>query len=187
MSLLPLMHWIDAQAWSTALHESLYMYPLIESTHVLTLCLFAGSTVMLDLRLLGVILRQVPVSEFVERLLPWTRIGFAVMVITGLLLFYAIPVRSYQSVWFRSKMIMLVLAGINIWVFHYRVYPRVADWDAGVRPPWPARRAAIASLVLWAGIIVTGRFIAYNWFDCDIQPQPAFVNWFAGCVVPPAE
>ena len=187
MSLLPLMQWIDAQAWSTALHESLFMYPLIESTHVLTLMLFAGSTAMLDLRLLGVLLRQVPISEFVERLLPWTRAAFAVMVITGILLFYAIPVRSYQSVWFRAKMIMLVLAGINIWVFHYRVYPRVAEWDLGVRPPWTARRAAVASLILWAGIIVTGRFIAYNWFDCDIQPQPAFVNWFAGCVVPPVE
>jgi hypothetical protein len=181
------MQWIDAQAWSTALHESMYMYPWIESTHVLTLMLFAGSTAMLDLRLLGVILRQVPVSEFVERLLPWTRLGFGVMVVTGVLLTYAIPVRTYQSIWFRGKLIMLVLAAINIWFFHYRVYPKVEDWDVNVRPPWPARRAAIASLVLWAGIIVFGRFIAYNWYDCDIQPQPAFVNWFAGCVVPPTE
>jgi hypothetical protein len=187
MSLLPFFQWIDTQAWSTALHESMYMYPWIESTHVLTLMLFAGSTAMLDLRLLGVILHQVPVSEFVERLLPWTRLGFAVMVVTGLLLTYAIPVRTYQSIWFRGKLIMLVLAAINIWFFHYRVYPNVADWDANVRPPWPARRAAIASLVLWAGIIVFGRFIAYNWYDCDIQPQPAFVNWFAGCVVSPTE
>jgi hypothetical protein len=187
VSLLPFFEWIDTHTLSTALHESLFMYPLIESTHVLTLLLFAGSTAMLDLRLLGLVLRHVPVSDFVERMLPWTRAGFAVMVVTGVLLTYAIPVRTYQSVWFRAKMIMLVLAAINIYVFHYRVYPGVADWDAGVRPPWKARRAGLASLILWAGIIVSGRFIAYNWFDCDIQPQPAFVNWFAGCVVPPVE
>jgi len=187
MSLLWLAEWVDTHAWSTALHESLFMYPLIESTHVLTLMLFAGLTATLDLRLLGLVLRQVPVSHFVERVLPWVRVGFAIMVITGVLLLYAIPVRTYQSIWFRSKVIMLILAGLNVWVFHYKVYPKVADWDVDVRPPWPARRAAIASLVLWAGIIVTGRFIAYNWFDCDIQPQPAFVNWFAGCVVPPVE
>ena len=50
--------------------------------------------------------------------------------------------------------------------------------------PRAARLAGYAALVLWAGIIVSGRLIAYNWFDCDIQPQPAFVNWVAGCVVP---
>lgn len=185
MSLLPVAEWLAATEWSIALHESMYMYPLVESTHVLSLCLFVGLTVMLDLRLLGIVLPRVPVSDFVDRVLPLTRIGFAVMVVTGVLLFYAIPVRSYQSVWFRAKVIMLILAGLNVWVFHYRVYPGVADWNVDVRPSWRARRAAILSLILWALIIVSGRFIAYNWFDCDIQPQPAFVNWFAGCVVPP--
>ena len=51
-------------------------------------------------------------------------------------------------------------------------------------PPKRRARAGALSLALWAGIIVTGRMIAYNWFDCDLQPQPAFVNWAAGCVVP---
>lgn len=185
MSLLAFAEWLAATEWSIALHESMFMYPLVESTHVLALCLFVGLTVMLDLRLLGIVLPRVPVSDFVDRVLPLTRIGFAVMVVTGVLLFYAIPVRSYQSVWFRAKVIMLILAGLNVWVFHYRVYPGVADWNVDVRPPWRARWVAILSLILWALIIVSGRFIAYNWFDCDIQPQPAFVNWFAGCVVPP--
>jgi len=111
------------------------------------------------------------------------RIGFGVMVITGVLLFYGIPVRTYQSVWFRGKVIFLILAGLNVWIFHSGIYKRVTGWDMDERTPWPARRAGIASLVLWALIIVFGRFIAYNWFDCDIQPQSAFVNWFAGCVV----
>jgi uncharacterized membrane protein SirB2 len=168
---------------STALRESLYMYPLVESSHVLFLFLFVGLTVMLDLRLLGLALTEVKISDMVDRILPWVRAGFAIMVFTGGLLFFAIPVRTYQSVWFRAKMIMLVLAAINIAYFHYRVYPNVAGWDADARLPWTARRAGLASLVLWGGIIVAGRFIAYNWFDCDIQPQSALVNWFAGCVV----
>ena len=106
------------------------------------------------------------------------------MVTTGLLLFYAIPVRNYQNIFFRIKVIMLVLAGLNVWLFHSRVEKRVAEWDRrpGRRPA--ARVAAVVSLVLWAGIVVAGRMIAYNWFDCDIQPQPDFINWAAGCVVP---
>jgi hypothetical protein len=183
VSLLAFCEWLAATENSTALRESLFMYPLVESTHVMFLLLFVGLTVMLDLRLLGMALRNMPVSELVDRILPWVRAGFAVMVFTGVLLFFAIPVRTYQSVWFRAKMIMLVLAAFNIWYFHYRVYPKRAEWDHDPRPPWIVRRAGLASLILWAGIVVTGRFIAYNWFDCDIQPQPAFVNWFAGCVV----
>jgi hypothetical protein len=105
------------------------------------------------------------------------------MVTTGLLLFYAIPVRTYQSVFFRAKVILLLLAGINVWVFHGSVWKRVSEWDRNEVPPRSARFAGAASLVLWALVVFAGRMIAYNWFDCDRQPQPAIVNWAAGCVV----
>jgi hypothetical protein len=187
VTLLPLLEWLASTRWSIDLHESLYMYPLVESTHVLSLTLFVGLTMMMDLRLLGLTLRQVPVSQVTGRLLPWIRIGFGVMVFTGILLFYAIPVRNYQNIFFRVKMVLLVLAGINVWYFHTRTERTVDAWDLAARTPKAARVAAIASLVLWASVVVTGRMIAYNWFDCDIQPQPALINWAAGCVVPPPE
>ena len=187
VSLLPFVEWLASTSWSIALHESLYLYPLVESTHVLTLTLFVGLTVMLDLRLLGLMMRQVPVSEMTSRILPWTKAGFVVMVITGLLLFYAIPVRTYQSIFFRVKVAMLILAGLNLWLFHSRVERRVAEWDLAPVTPVAARAAAIISLILWAGVVVAGRMIAYNWFDCDIQPQPDFINWAAGCVIPPSK
>jgi hypothetical protein len=183
MTLLPFCQWLAETKWSIALHESLWGYPLVEATHVWTLALFVGFAVLLDLRLLGVAFKGVPVSEVANRLLPWTRAGFAVMTVSGLLLFYAIPVRSYQSVFFRVKVILLILAGINVFLFHRGVFKRVAAWDRTLPPPPRARFAGAASLVLWAMIIFAGRMIAYNWFDCDRQPQPAWVNWAAGCVV----
>ena len=183
--MLSFMEWLASTRASIALHESLYVYPLVESTHVLTLALFVGLTVILDLRLLGLVLRRVPVSQVTGRLLPWTKAGFAIMLITGLLLFYAIPVRTYQSIFFRVKVVMLVLAGLNVWFFHSRVERGVADWDLADVAPAPARIAAIVSLILWAGIVIAGRMIAYNWFDCDLQPQSAFINWAAGCVLSP--
>ena len=184
MSLLPFCEWLAANPWSIALHESLFMYPLVESTHVLTLCLFAGTAVMFDLRLVGLAMRNIPASEVMARLLPWTRAGFAVMVITGVLLFFAIPVRSYQNIFFRIKLVFLVLAGLNVWLFHRGIYRRVHEWGAAPVLPRAARLAGLFSLILWAGVIVSGRLIAYNWFDCDIQPQPAVINWAAECVVP---
>jgi hypothetical protein len=185
VTLLPFCQWLAETRGSIALHESLYMYPLVESAHVLTLCLFLGMAVMLDLRLLGVALRRVPMTEITGRLGPWMVAGFVVMVITGGLLFYAIPVRSYQSIWFRIKVVMLLLAGLNAWVFHTTVHRRVAEWDRDPVTPFAAKRAGAASLVLWAIIVVAGRMIAYNWFDCDKQPQPHAINVAAGCVVEP--
>lgn len=168
--------------WSTGLHESRYAYDFIESIHVWTLCLFFGLAVMFDLRLLGWAMRDVPVAELAGRLLPWTIAGFVIMVISGSLLFYAIPLRSFQSIFFRVKMIMLLLAGLNVLIFHSGVYQQVETWSLDAKPPRAARVAGALSLVLWIGIVLSGRMIAYNWFDCDRQPQPAIINFLTNCV-----
>jgi hypothetical protein len=165
MSLLRFCQWMADTPWSIALHESAWVYPIVESVHVLALCLFLGMAVMLDLRLLGVTMRCAPVSDVVGRLLPWTAAGFVLMVVSGALLFYAIPVRTFQNIFFRIKVAMLILSGLNVWVFHSGVYTRMAEWDLDPVPPRRARVAAGLSLALWAGIVVAGRMIAYNWFD----------------------
>ena len=161
--------------------ESLYVWPLLESTHVLSLGLFVGTAVMNDLRLLGWTMREVPVSEVTGRLLPWTRIGFAVMLTTGLLLFYSSPVRYYHNIFFRFKVLLLIVAGLNAFVFHRGIHRRVAEWDNDTKLPRAARVAGAVSLIAWALIVVSGRLIAYNWFDCDSQPQSNLINWAAGC------
>jgi uncharacterized protein YacL len=182
MSPLAFFEWLADTSWSVDLHESQYAYSIIESVHVWAMSVFFGSVVMFDLRLLGWIMRKAPVSEVVDRLVPWTIGAFVVMVISGTLLFYAIPLRSYQNIFFRAKMILLLLAGLNVWVFHSRVYPKVvAEWDGEGVPPRAARRAGAFSLVLWISIVVSGRMIAYNWFDCDRQPQPAIINFLTSC------
>lgn len=186
-SLLAFFQRMGDSSWSTGLHESRYAYDLIESVHVWALCLFFGLAVMFDFRLLGWTMRSVPVSEVARRLLPWTAAGFVVMVISGTLLFSAIPLRSYQNIFFRAKMIMLLLAGLNVWIFHSGVYRRVTTWAVDKRPPRAARVAGALSLFLWVCIVLSGRMIAYNWFDCDRQPQPAIINFLTSCVPTQAE
>jgi hypothetical protein len=183
MSLLPFVQWLADTSGSVALRESLYVYPLVESVHVLTLCVFLGMAVMFDLRLLGITLTTVPTSQLKKRLGPWITGGFIVMMTTGVLLLYANPMRSYQSLWFRMKMVALALAGVNAFVFHRTIDQRIAEWDEDPVPPSAVRFAGARSLVLWTIVVVAGRMIAYNWFDCDRQPQPGIVNTLAGCVV----
>jgi hypothetical protein len=181
------LEWLGTTEWSIRLLESFWVWPLIESTHVLAIALFAGTTIMMDLRLLGVSFGSLRASDFTARMLPWTRLGFAVLVVTGVLLFYSSPVRYYHNVFFRLKMIVFVLAGLNVLMFHSRVHERVAEWDEDPRPPLAARVAGAVSIAAWVTVVIAGRMIAYNWFDCDLQPQPDWVNWAAGCVLETAE
>jgi hypothetical protein len=183
VSLLPFCEWLASTEWSIALHESLYMYPLVETVHVLSLLLFVGTVSFVDLRLLGWVFRELPVSEVTARLIPWTIAGFVIAATTGALLFYAIPVRTYLSVFFRIKVILLVVAGVNAALFHLYLKRGEVVWDREARLPLRARATGAVSLLSWATVIVMGRMIAYNWFDCDTQPQSDFINWFAGCAV----
>jgi hypothetical protein len=158
------------------------MFLIILTVHVLTLCVLVGTTAMVDLRLLGLTLRRVPASEVIARLLPWIAAGFLVMIASGALLFYADPVMKYRNLFFRIKMVTLILVVLNAWVFHRRVYRKVR-WDAEPVLPPGARVAGGLSLVLWAIMITLGRMIPYQayWFDCGKQPHSTIVNLLMGC------
>ena len=117
MSVISSLEWLAATPWSIALHESRYMYLIVLTAHVLTLSVFVGTALIVDLRLLGVTMRHVAASEVMTRLLPWTSGGFIVMVVSGSLMFYASPLDRYDNLFFRAKMGLLVLAGINVWIF----------------------------------------------------------------------
>jgi hypothetical protein len=183
MSLLRLCEWLAATPWSIALHESRYMYLVILTVHVLTLCLVVGITAMLDLRLMGLTLRRVPTSEVMTRLLPWAVAGFVLMIVSGALLFYADPANKYRNIFFRLKMVTLILVVLNAWLFHRRTYCNVANWDLNLVPPKRARMAAGLSLALWAVMITLGRLIPYQvyWFDCSTPSHSAIVNLLIGC------
>ena len=110
--MLEIAIWLSETEWSIALHESLYLYPWIESAHVLSICFFIGTIIFVDLRLMGVVFNKLPISEMNAKVLPWSIFGFCLMTLTGLLLFYAIPVRSYQNILFRLKVFLLSLIHI---------------------------------------------------------------------------
>jgi hypothetical protein len=173
--------WLDATRWSTLLHESYYMYSWVETTHVLSLTLSLGMLFFIDLRMLGIALPQVPAASIARRLQLPMFVGFGLMIITGLLLFYAIPVRSAQSVWFRIKVLLLLGAAVNAVVFNYRMKQSVASWDSAPLAPQNVRAAALLSLVFWALIVICGRLIAYDWFDCS-HGQSGLIKVFAGCI-----
>ena len=161
VSIHGIFEYIDATRSSTALRESLYVFPIVEGLHVVSLAFSVGLVMWFDLRLAGWILKDQPVSAVFRPLRPFILTGFAITFVTGSLLFWSLAMRCYGSPFFWAKALMLVLAGVNIAVYHLTIDRRQTEWNAARIPPWQARIAGLASLTLWVGIIAAGRMMAY--------------------------
>jgi hypothetical protein len=153
---------LQATPWGTAVRESTWLFPTIESMHVLSLVLVVGSIMMVDLRQLNLASRQRSVKELTDDILPWTWTAFVCAAITGTLLFSSSAVR-YVGIWqFEAKMCMLVLAAINMGIFHVGAFRSVAQWDRHpVHPPLAAKLAGGISLGIWVSIVALGRWIGF--------------------------
>lgn len=162
VTLLRWCEWLQNTGVATSISESAYLYPFIEGGHVLGLALSVGTVIWFDLRLMGVALRRDPISVVFEQLRPWILSGFAIMFVTGGLLFAARATEAFNSVYFRAKFALLVLGGLNVLIFHLTVDRHRDQWDTAPRPPLQVRTAGLISLVLWFAIIAAGRVMAYN-------------------------
>jgi hypothetical protein len=96
--------------------------------------------------------------------MPFSLFGFVIMFVTGILIFWANAERCYTSIFFRIKILALVLAGVNALVFQLTTYRSMAEWDKAPVPPLRARFAGLTSLILWISIIAAGRTMAYKLF-----------------------
>jgi hypothetical protein len=162
MSLLNLCQRLQDSAFATSLLESQYEWLIIESAHVLGLAFSAGLIVITDLRLIGTFRRREPVSEVLEALRPWLLAGFAMMFVTGGLLFISEAAKVIVIPWFKLKMLFLLLAGINALWFELKLGRKLAAWDTLPSPPIGAKIAGWISLACWAAVIFLGRWVAYS-------------------------
>jgi hypothetical protein len=153
--------WLEGSQWAMAIHQSLWLFPLIETAHLFGIILLVGATSALDLRLIGLAMKRESVSRIAGRLLPWATAGLAIQVVTGSCLFASEATRCWENKAFRIKMVMLVLAGLNALIFHQTVYRRVASWDEARVTPMGAKFAGCCSILLWFGIVAAGRWIAF--------------------------
>jgi len=139
-----------------------WLFPNVETCHVIALALVFGSILMVDLRLLGVAARDSAVSKLSAECLPYTWIAFIFAVITGTLLFTSRAHTYFYNLQFQLKFVFMALAGLNMAVFHVGAYRHVLEWDARLPPPPPARLAGALSIVLWTAVIFCGRWIGFK-------------------------
>jgi hypothetical protein len=155
------LHWLESTAPAIAISESSWLFPGIESVHVLAITMVVGSITMVDLRLLGVNLRDRPVGELIDEILPWTWTSFAVAVCSGALLFSSNATHYWGTVPFRAKMLLLILAGVNMTVFHATTLRSVEVWGRRPHTPRAAKISGGVSLGLWIGVVSLGRWIGF--------------------------
>jgi len=153
--------WLENSSFATAIHQSLWLFPMLETAHLFGIVSLVGATSALDLRLIGLTMKGEPVSRIARRLLPWAWAGLTIQVVTGFCLFASEATRCFENKAFRIKMVMLVLAGLNALIFHQTVYRRVASWDEAPATPLGAKLAGCCSILLWFGIVAAGRWIAF--------------------------
>jgi hypothetical protein len=155
------LQWLESTSPAIAISESSWLFPGIESVHVLAIALVVGSITMVDLRLLDINLRERPVGELIAEVLPWTWTSFAVAVCSGALLFSSSATKYWGTVPFRAKMLLLVLAGINMLVFHATIHRSVDIWGRRPATPRGAKISGGISLGLWIGVVTLGRWIGF--------------------------
>jgi len=162
---------LESSGLATKIRDSLYLFPLIESTHVIGLTMVFGTIAIIDLRLLGIASTRRPFSRIASDVLKWTWLAFALTVITGLLMFITNAGVYYNNFFFRSKMAVLAVAGINMLLFELTAGRRVNEWDKNPAAPLSGKTVAVVSLVLWITVIFLGRWIGFTTTRAQFKPD----------------
>jgi hypothetical protein len=159
--MLEFCQWLDQSSVGMAIRQSLWLFPAIETVHLLGMAALVGTIGVLDLRLLGWVARRQPVSEMAGRLIPWAWFGFVAQVITGALLFSSEAVKIYGNPAFRLKMLLLLLAGLQAVIFQTVISRKLAAWDERPSLPMLAKVSGLSSILLWVAIVTAGRLIGF--------------------------
>lgn len=164
MTLPELCEWLEGTWAGVLARESTYGFQALVGLHLLGIILSVGALMWLDLRLMGLTMRSVRVSELNRSLAPWFLVGFATMFASGMLLFAGFATAAYGNLFFRIKIAMIVLAGLNALYFHFTTGRTRPHWDAMATPPPAVRFAGLASLVMWSVVVLAGRMMSYTMF-----------------------
>jgi hypothetical protein len=157
-----ILKWLETTPLSVFILESEWAFPTIESVHVIAIALVIGTISIVDLRLLGLASTKRGFTELSHEILPWTWLAFSAAAIAGLLLFISHATEYFDNTAFRIKLLLILLAGINMLYFHLFTCRNVSEWDRSSAVPMAARIAGGISLVCWIAVVGFGRWIGFS-------------------------
>ena len=170
MSVQSILESIQGSALAEWMRDTNPAMQIVESVHVLAAVLVLGTVLIADLRLLGVTDSQRAFSRIGRETLPLTWVAFALAVVTGSLMFTTSAHTYFGNAAFQWKALALLAAGLNMLLFQRLTARGIAAWDAG-KPPRAPRIAGVVSLLLWAAVVLLGRWIGFTkGYDFTIPP-----------------
>jgi hypothetical protein len=152
--------WLEGSALGAAVRDSVWLYPAVETLHILGLALLFGSVVLLDLRLMGMS-RTISIGALARHVLPLTYVALAMQVTTGFLLFASDASAIALNPAFRVKLVLIAFAVLNAIAFNFGPFRALRTVSASENPSAGVRVFAAASILLWVGVVICGRLIAY--------------------------
>jgi hypothetical protein len=185
MSIVAIAKWLEGLALARFVSHAPYVFPTIETIHVIAIAMVVGSIAIVDLRLLGLSWTSRPVTEVAEEVLPWTWACFLIAALAGALMFISAASKYATDLPFQLKMLLLVFAGVNMLIFHFVPYRDVEVWNQGRTPPM-AKLAAGLSLAFWIAIVTCGRLVSFTTQDefgppsATAAPAPAAASVLDG-------
>jgi len=157
-----LISFLESSALADTIRENDLLFPLLESIHVLSICLVIGSIFAVDLRLLGLASVARPVSRVTRGILPLTWCAFVVAVASGGLMFISNATKYLGNGFFVAKLFLIGAAGLNMVIFHAISAKDLPLWENQPQPPLRARLAGGLSILLWVAVVACGRWIGFT-------------------------
>jgi hypothetical protein len=154
--------YFENSALADNIRENDLLFPLIESVHVLSICLVVGSILVVDLRLLGFASINRPVSRVASGILPLTWTAFAMAIASGGLLFISNATKYLENGYFVAKIFLILAAGLNMAIFHAISARDLPKWEHETALPLRARLAGGLSILLWVSVVTCGRWIGFT-------------------------
>jgi len=179
MDITPWLKSLEDSGLATTIRNSSYWFPSLEAVHVIALSLMLGTITVVDLRLLGLASKGRSAWRVSSEVLKWTWLGFAVVALSGLVMFTTNARVYAHNTAFLIKLGLLVVAGINMAIFHLTAERTIDRWDRQAAPPI-GKAAAILSLLLWVGVVFAGRVIGFTTTGQQAKeaaPPPSTTNF----------
>ena len=163
---------LEATGLATKIRDSVFLFPMIESTHVIGLALVFGTIAVIDLRLLGMASTNRSFQRVASDILKWTWAAFALTAVTGALMFTTNASVYYHNFYFRTKMVLLALTGVNMLFFELTAGRTIHQWDQAPSAPRAGKAVAALSLTLCIAVICVGRLIGFTTSRASAAPPP---------------
>ncbi|MFA6084614.1 DUF6644 family protein [Mucilaginibacter sp.] len=154
------LDWLENTSWADGIRQSIWLYPALEIVHITGIVVVVGAAFMFDLRLLG-FSKSLQLSGLSRHLLRWSARGLLLVIPSGMLLFITNAKALGADPTFWLKMILLVIAALNVLVFHELIFKQHVNRKIQGELPFVARISAFVSIVVWIAIIACGRLLAY--------------------------